>query len=229
MATKVTEAEALGQVDRTEPSAQVSTTAHVAGSLGPGSAETPAEYRERIRQSLHTTQAAVRPGPALLGAPVLIGPNQLDGPRIAAREAQYGNRQAEIEAVMDIDNAAFDRVRAVEEGMAIRAEHFIDEVERKGTDTVSPGLIESTEGIVTQLNNLVTQLERGASATQLAERFKELQNQALHMAIPKMVRALQAVETSHLPNMEDPYTRVQDMVIAKMPRSSFRPLKPRQR
>ncbi|WP_100813584.1 hypothetical protein [Microbacterium lacus] len=157
----------------------------------------------------------------------VIGPNQLDGPRIAAREAQYGNRQAEIEAVMDIDQAAFDRVRPVEAGMAARAENFIDDIERKGTDTVSPGLIESTEGIVTQLNNLVTQLERGTPASQLAERFKDLQNQARHMAVPKMARALQMVEESHLPNMEDPYGRVQNKVIAKMPHSSFRPLRPR--
>lgn len=155
-----------------------------------------------------------------------IGPNQLDGPRVAAREAQYGNRQAEIEAVMDIDQAAFDRVRPVEQGMMARAEQFIDEVERKGTDTVTPGLIESTEGIVTELNNLVTQLERGTPASQLADRFKELQNRAHAMALPKIVRALQAVENSHLPNMEDPYGRVQDKVIAKMPRSSFRPLRP---
>ncbi|MDL5351583.1 hypothetical protein [Microbacterium sp. zg-YB36] len=157
----------------------------------------------------------------------VIGPNQLDGPRIAAREAQYGNRQAEIEAVMDIDQAAFDRVRPVEASMAARAEHLIDEVERKGSDTVPPGLLESTEGIVTQLNNLVTQLERGTPASQLAERFKQLQNQAITMALPKVVRALQMIEESHLPNMEDPYGRVQNKVIAKMPNSSFRPLRPR--
>lgn len=155
-----------------------------------------------------------------------IGPNQLDGPRVAAREAQYGNRQAEIEAVMDIDNAAFDRVRPVEDGMMARAEQFIDDMERKGTEAVRPGLIESTEGIVTQLNNLVTQLERGTPASQLAERFKQLQNEARAIALPKIVRALQAVENSHLPNMEDPYGRVQDKIIAKMPRSSFRPLRP---
>lgn len=159
----------------------------------------------------------------------VIGPNQLDGPRIAAREAQYGNRQDEVEAVMDIDQAAFDRVRAVEESMTARAEHLIDEIERKGTDTVPPGLIESTESIVTQLNNLVSQLERGAPANQLAERFKQLQNEARHIALPKMARALQAIERSHLPNMEDPYGRVQSKIIAKMPHSSFRPLRPRQR
>ncbi|MGN7964906.1 hypothetical protein ACTJKK_02390 [Microbacterium sp. 22179] len=154
-----------------------------------------------------------------------IGPGTLDGPRIAAREARYGNSQEEIEAVMAIDQAAFDRVRPLEQYMIGRAENFIDDV----MGTMHPvsherrlGLIDKTEDIVTNLNDLVTELERGAPASDLADRFVALQNQALHLALPKLVRAMGEAE-SHLPKMIDPYTEVQRL-IAKMPYSSFRPL-----
>jgi len=156
----------------------------------------------------------------------LIGPNQLDGPRIAARLAEYGNRQEEREAVTAIDNAAFDRVRALEQSWIDNAKAFIGSVTRKGNDTTRPGIIDSTEEIVTQLNNLVTALERGTPASQLAGRFKQLQNEAMHPALPKALDAMRAIENSYLPNMIDPFGRAQD-TIAKMPMSSLRALDPK--
>lgn len=159
-----------------------------------------------------------------------IGPGTLDGPRVAAREARYGNSQEEIEAVMAIDQAAFDRVRPLEQYMIGRAENFVDDV-MGTTHPVShehrPGLIDKTEDIVTNLNDLVTELERGASASDLADRFVALQNQALHMALPKLLRAMGEAE-SHLPKMIDPYGEVQKL-IAKMPHSSYRPITPAKR
>ena len=132
----------------------------------------------------------IRPGGSLVNP---IGPGTLDDPRVAAREAQYGNRQAEIDAVMAIDQAAFDRVRALEQYMAGRAENFVADV-MGTTHPVSherrPGLIDKTEDIVTQLNDLVGELESGATASDLAERFVALQNNALHMALPKLLRAM---------------------------------------
>lgn len=156
-----------------------------------------------------------------------IGPGTLDGPRLAAREAEYGNRQREIEAVMNIDNAAFDRVRSLERYMIDRAEDFVADVmgATEGTSARRarrPGLIDVAEEVVTGLNALVTELERGASAGDLAERFIALQNEAKHAALPKLARAIQEVD-GHIPKMEDPYGEVQ-RIIAKMPYSSFRPL-----
>lgn len=154
-----------------------------------------------------------------------IGPGTLDGPRVAAREAQYGNRQAEIEAVMDIDQAAFDRVRGMETYLLGRAENFVEDVTGIGAGTRRPGLIDKTEEIVTNLNNLVTELERGASASDLAERFVALQNEARHTAMPKLSRAMREAE-SHIPKMQDPYGETQRL-IAKMPFSSYRPIVPK--
>lgn len=161
-----------------------------------------------------------------------IGPGTLDDPRIAAREAQYGNRQEEIEAVMSIDQAAFDRVRALENYMIGRAENFVADVvgstEGFGTHhNRRAGLIDRTEDIVTELNDLVTQLERGATAVDLAQRFVALRNKATHEALPKLSRAMLEADT-HIPKMQDPYGEVQ-RVIAKMPHSSFRPVVPAKR
>lgn len=161
-----------------------------------------------------------------------IGPGTLDNPRIAAREAQYGNRQAEIEAVMDIDQAAFDRVRELETFMIGRAENFVADV-MGTTEGSGPrharrhGLVDKTEEIVTNLNDLVTELERGGSASDLAERFVALQNEALYTAMPKLSRAMREAD-SHIPKMQDPYAEVQRL-IAKMPFSSFRPIAPAKR
>ena len=158
-----------------------------------------------------------------------IGPGTLDGPRIRAREAHYGNRQAEVKAVMDIDQAAFDRVRALEQYMIGRAENFIEDMNgsRKGIGPKRPGLIDTAEDIVTNLNDLVTELERGATASALAERFVALQNDAMHAALPKLLRAMNEAE-GHLPRMQDPYSATQD-IVAKMPHSSFRPIVPARR
>lgn len=154
-----------------------------------------------------------------------IGPGFLDSARIAAREAVYGNSQQERETVFAADQAAFDKVQALEQFLVDRAEGFIDSVTREGSETVRPGIITATESVVTRLNGLVTELERGVPASQLAERFKDLQNEATHAALPKLLRAKQAIEETHLPNMEDPYGATQ-RAISKMPRSSARPIDP---
>ncbi|MCZ0710576.1 hypothetical protein OYT00_11245 [Microbacterium paraoxydans] len=161
-----------------------------------------------------------------------IGPGTLDNPRIAAREAQYGNRQAEIEAVMAIDESAFDRVRELEAFMIGRAENFVADV-MGSTEGFGPrharrpGLIDKTEEVVTKLNNLVTELERGGSTSDLAERFVALQNEARHTALPKLSRAMREAD-SHIPKMQNPYAEVQRL-ITKMPFSSFRPIAPAKR
>lgn len=154
-----------------------------------------------------------------------IGPNQLDGPRLAARESRYNNSTEERAIIAAYDEAAFDRVRPMEKFFIAQADRLAAEVTVPNPVNGKPGLIDATEEIVTELNNLVTALERGGSASDLAERFKALQNKARHEALPRIGRTQHAIENSHLPRLADPYGAVQN-TIAKMPYSSYRPIDP---
>jgi hypothetical protein len=154
-----------------------------------------------------------------------IGPNQLDGPRVRAREASYRNATEERDMIAAMDKAAFDRVRPMEQ-------FFINQAERLAAEAISPnplngrpGTVGKADELISDLYAIVTELERGASASELAERFKTLQNRARQEVLPKIASTQRAIEESHLPRLEDPYAAVQS-TIAKMPYSSFRPLDP---
>lgn len=152
-----------------------------------------------------------------------IGPNQLDGPRVAMREASYRNSTEERDHIAAIDKAAFDRVRPLEEFFINRGEQLAAEVTQPDPRTGKSGTIGSADAVATELYAIVTELERGASARDVAERFKSLQNRAKADVLPKIARAQREIEHTHLPRLEDPYAAAQD-TIAKMPYSSFRPL-----
>jgi hypothetical protein len=154
-----------------------------------------------------------------------IGPNQLDGPRVVARESGYRNSTDEREMIAAIDKAAFDRVRPVEQFFINQAERLAAETTQPNPVNGKPGTIGTADEVITGLYAVVTELERGASASELAERFKSLQNRARQELLPKIARTQHAIETTHLPRLEDPYAAAQD-IIAKMPYSSFRPLDP---
>lgn len=152
---------------------------------------------------------------------VPIGPDQLDGPRIAARHATYPNAQAEMAAVRAIDEAAFDRVRTMEGYILDRATRDLAAMTDNDPER---GTIANADQITSDLYAIVTELERGASASDLAARFKALQNRAMQEALPRVARAQRTIAW-HMPRVEDPYGTTQNS-IAKMPYSSYRPLDP---
>lgn len=151
-----------------------------------------------------------------------IGPNQLDGPRVAAREASYRNSTEERDQIAAMDEAAFERVRPMEQFFINQGERLAAEITESDPINGKPGTVPAADALATELYALVTELERGASASDLAERFKSLQNRARHELLPRITRHQRAIETT-MPRLEDPYAAVQD-TIAKMPFSSFRPL-----
>jgi hypothetical protein len=191
MAKKITEAEAMGQVD-------------------PGIVDQsgPIKYRD-VGGSLVTQ----------------VGPNQLDGPRYSARTATYANSNEEREIVNAYDRAAFERVRVLEQFMVGQADAFVAKVTQPNPRTNAPSVIGAADTLVSELHEVLKELERGTPASELAERFSALQNEARHALFPKIARYQRDIEGTHLPNMEDPYAKAQD-VIAVMPFSSFRPLDP---
>ena len=154
-----------------------------------------------------------------------VGPNQLDGPRIAAREASYRNSTEERDQIAAIDKAAYERVRSLEQFFINHGERLAAEIHDPDPVNGRPGTVGAADALATDLYALITALERGASASDVTEQFKVLQNRANAEVLPRISRQRRAIEETHLPRLEDPYAAVQD-TIAKMPFSSYRPLDP---
>lgn len=154
---------------------------------------------------------------ASMGAMLInpVGPGALDGPRMAAREALYGNSELERKTIAAYDDAAFDRVRRTETSLRESAETSMQRNAKH---------VETAENVAGRLLTLAKDLRRGkVSVEDAATEYQRLQ--ALAKDTQSRLERAAHEAARHTERLSDPYAATQNL-IAKMPRSSFVGLDP---
>lgn len=156
---------------------------------------------------------------------VNIPADQLTRIRLEVREAEYGNRHSEDQAVSAVDDAVFDRVRPIERLNLDRATSLIDNEGSAGASLPlnRPNVLQRAENHREELAAIRRELREGqTSVAVLAERYEKVRL-AVHQRDGRALIEI-ANQADRLREKIDDPLKAAEHTLSMMPVSTWRPL-----